>query len=54
MKIQAMGHFLTFRGCRVSCPFFSNRQLKFKQSFETGLSRKQGIFVTFGLPPGCG
>src|ERR1700722_8271306 len=37
---------------RPGCIVFSNYRSKFKRSFETGVSRKQEIFVTFQcLPP---
>jgi hypothetical protein len=37
------------------CRDFSNHRLKFKQTFETRLSRKRGIIVTFerGSAKGC-
>jgi hypothetical protein len=45
MKIHALRHFLTYKS-HVWLHINSNRRLKFKQSFETGVSLKQGFFVT--------
>jgi len=45
MKIHALRHFVSYKS-HVRLHINSNRRLKFKQAFETGVSRKQGFFVT--------
>jgi hypothetical protein len=50
MKILAVTHFHSPLGPGCRSARFSNRRSKFKRLFETPVSRKRGIFVTFQCP----